>query len=81
MKRKILLPFYAVLALVVSPALFFTYLFSDLFCININAFWGMIGLFLFPASIKAFCDTEKSTREDEKDTTNKQDNKEVNSQS
>lgn len=74
MKRKFLLPFYAVLAFVVSPALFLTYIFKDMFCININAFWGMIGLLLFPASIKAFCDTEKSTREDKKDTTNKQDN-------
>lgn len=78
MKRKFLLPFYAILAFIVSPTLFFLYIFQYSFDININAFWGMIGLLLFPASIKAFCDTEKSTREDEKDT---KDNKEVNSQS
>ncbi len=38
----------------------------------------LIAVLLFPASIKAFCDVEKSTREDKKDTTNKQDNKETN---
>lgn len=74
MKRKILLSFYAILALVVSPALLIYNYISWLDDINTSAFWGMIGLLLFPASIKAFCDTEKSTREDEKDTTNKQDN-------
>lgn len=74
MKRKILLPFYAILALVVSPALLIYNYISWLDDINTSAFMGVIAVLLFPASIKAFCDTEKSTREDEKDTTNKQDN-------
>lgn len=78
MKRKILLPFYAILAFIVSPALLIYDFISWLDGSNINAFMGVIAVLLFPASIKAFCDTEKSTREDEKDT---KDNKEVNSQS
>lgn len=52
--KKFLLYLCMFCFLVVSPALLITYLLSDLLCINVNAFWGVFGLMLFPTSLKAF---------------------------
>lgn len=63
--------------LIVSPTLVILTCSRFLLNININAFWGVFGLMLFPASLKAFNYIDDNFKEDK----DKQDNKEVNSQS